>query len=199
MASTTSQHPFIEIKPNQYTSTNRLVFDKIYATNVWGGGLLRRPEEFYNEANWPPKDKIKISASGPGSNKGIQTVASLHALKEAIIKYNVKSMLDIPCGDVNWILDSFVTDTLPLYVGLDVASPVIEINKKRFEHHMNKHFTFWDATECTLPHCINGTTNKEEVFDLVHVRDVIQHLTLNQYLFFSPVQGYLLQLLIRPK
>jgi len=46
MASTTSQHPFIEIKPNQYTSTNRLVFDKIYATNVWGGGLLRRPEEF---------------------------------------------------------------------------------------------------------------------------------------------------------
>lgn len=36
------------------------------------------------------------------------------------------------------------------------------------------------ATECTLPHFINGTANKEEVFDLVHVRDVIQHLTLNQ-------------------
>jgi len=100
---TTSQHPFIEIEPNQCTSTNRGVFDKIYATNVWGGGLLRRPEEFYSEANWPPKDKIKTSASGPGSNKGIQTVASLHALKEAIIKYNVKSMLDIPCGDVNWL------------------------------------------------------------------------------------------------
>lgn len=81
---------------------------------------------------------------------------------------------------VNWILDSFVTDTLPLYIGWDVASPVIEINKKRFEHHMNKHFTFWDATECTPPHFINGTTNKEEVFDLVHVRDVIQHLTLSQ-------------------
>jgi len=43
---TTSQHPFIEIEPNQCTSTNRGVFDKIYATNVWGGGLLRRPEEF---------------------------------------------------------------------------------------------------------------------------------------------------------
>ena len=59
------------------------------------------------------------------------------------------------------------------------------------------------ATECTLPHFINGTTNEEEVFDLVHVRDVIQHLTLNQGLkylamFFSPVQGYLLQLLLRP-
>ena len=27
----------------------------------------------------------------------LTAVASLHALKEAIIKYNVKSMLDIPC------------------------------------------------------------------------------------------------------
>ena len=36
------------------------------------------------------------------------------------------------------------------------------------------------SQKCSLPHFINGTTNKEEVFDLVHVRDVIQHLTLNQ-------------------
>jgi hypothetical protein len=31
-------------------------------------------------------------------------------------------MIDVPSGDVNWVLDSLETDTLPLYVGLDITS-----------------------------------------------------------------------------
>ena len=50
----------------------------------------------------------------------------------------------------------------------------------RFAHHNNKRFEFWDATECIFPRFINGTTNTEQVFDLVHIRDVIQHLILDQ-------------------
>jgi len=165
-----------EIEPNQCTSHNEVVYDKFYRTE----GKLRSPEQFYSEADWPPKDIIQTSASGVGSNRGYMTVASLRILKDAIMKFSVKSMLDVPCGDVNWILDSIVTDTLPLYVGLDGASSVIEVNKKRFAHHNNKRFEFWDATECIFPRFINGTTNTEQVFDLVHIRDVIQHLTLDQ-------------------
>ena len=35
-------------------------------------------------------------------------------------------------------------------------------------------------TECVLPKYQNVTASEEQSFDLVHVRDVIQHLTLDQ-------------------
>ncbi|KAL3801455.1 hypothetical protein ACHAWO_002167 [Cyclotella atomus] len=66
---------------------------------------------------------------------------------------------------------------------LDVVSAVIDQNKLRFEHHVNKHFHFWDATLCPFPKFYNysATNSKEEKsVDLIHVRDVIQHLTLKQ-------------------
>ena len=98
------------------------------------------------------------------------------------MKFNIKSMIDVPCGDVNWIHDSFETDTLPLYVGLDITIvvPSLKINNQRFGHHNNKEFYIWDATECALPKFHNGTSGEEQSFDLVHIRDGIQHMHLDQ-------------------
>lgn len=97
-------------------------------------------------------------------------------------------MIDVPCGDVNWIFESYITDHLPLYIGLDVVSAVINQNKLRFEHHVNKHFQFWDATLCPFPKFYNYTsstnTKEEHSVDLIHVRDVIQHVTLKQGVSF---------------
>ena len=69
---------------------------------------------------------------------------------------------------------------MPLYIGLDVTSAVIEVNKQRFGHHNNKHFYFWDATECTLPKYQNENSVEQMSVDLVHVRDVVQHLSLER-------------------
>jgi hypothetical protein len=85
-------------------------------------------------------------------------------------------------GDANWILDSYVTDTLPLYIGLDIVSAVIKVNQQRFSHHNNKRFMFWDATLCDFPKFYNHSLGNNQVqsVDMIHVRDVIQHLTLKQ-------------------
>ena len=105
-------------------------------------------------------------------------------------------MIDIPCGNMNWSFDSLETDTLPLYIGLDIAGAVIEVNKQRFHHHMNKQFSFWDATACALPKFQN-ITSKEQAVDLVHVRDVIQHMTLDQGVrYFCNVFKYVAKVLI---
>ena len=79
----------------------------------------------------------------------------------------------VPCGDANWIFDSFVTDALPFFLGLDITGSVIRLNEKRFAHHKNKQFHFWDATTCTLPRYLDESSDVEQSFDLVHVRDVI--------------------------
>jgi hypothetical protein len=73
---------------------------------------------------------------------------------------------------------------------LDVATNVLKVNKQRFAHHSNKQFHFWDATACEVPKFINASSSSNDSiikeqqqqllwssFELVHVRDVIQHMT----------------------
>jgi hypothetical protein len=168
----------LKVIPNQCDSPSRGHFDAIYETGLWGK-KTRQASDFYGDAAWPPKAVRQNSASGEGSDLGYNTETSLKIIKDTIAKFNIRSMIDIPCGDVNWILDSLETDTLPLYVGLDITSAVIDVNNQRFAHHTNKQFYFWDATNCVLPRFQNGTS-EEQSFDLVHVRDVIQHMHLDQ-------------------
>jgi hypothetical protein len=170
----TEHRPFCII-PNRCESPIRGHFDNIYKHGVWGA-TLREPANFYSDAAWPTKDIRRKSASGQGSELGYNTETSLRIIKETIDRFDVKSMIDVPCGDANWIFDSFVTDVLPMYVGLDITSEAIRVNKQRFAHHNNKQFHFWDALNCTLPTFRNETSNRDEAFDLVHVRDVIQHM-----------------------
>eukprot|EP00986_Skeletonema_menzelii_P000681 scaffold193_cov157-Skeletonema_menzelii.AAC.13 len=156
------------------------IFDDIYAKSEWAADDLKKmksPPDFYGDAQWPPKSIRQLSASGHGSYLGKATETSLQVIKDTIVRYNITSMLDIPCGDANWIFDSFLTDSLPVYVGLDIVRPVIEFNKQRFAHHKNKEFYFWDAVSCTLPKFKwkKGETDEAEPFDLVHVRDVITY------------------------
>lgn len=123
---------------------------EIYSKGLWGS-KLRDVSVLCSEAAWPPNNTTKESASGHGSDLGYATQTSLRIIKDTIGKHSVKSMIDIPCGDANWMFDSYVTDSLPFYLGLDVANATIELNRMRFAHHKNKMFTFWDATACVLP------------------------------------------------
>jgi hypothetical protein len=71
-------------------------------------------------------------------------------------------------------------DSLPVYVGADVSSLVIESVQKRFFFHSNKRFISWDLATCPLPRFINTTTGLPQPFDLIHMRDVIMHLPLQK-------------------
>jgi len=168
----------ITVVPDKCTSTTRGHFDYIYSSGKWGT-KLKMPSEYYGYAHWPPQLSRKKSSSGSGSALG-NTETSLEVIVNMTRKFGATSLLDIPCGDANWIFDSYETDTLPIYVGLDVTKAVVELNTQRFAHHSNKKFMFWDATECPLPKFRNITTGEEQPFDLVHVRDVIQHLSVDQ-------------------
>jgi len=115
------------------------------------------------------------SGSGSGSDLGPATEASLAFLAEVITRFNVTRMLDAPCGEVNWLFHAWETDSLKLYVGVDIVPDTIRMNRLRFQHHTNKYFYLWDFVTCPIPRMADQG-EQHMTFDLVHMRHVIQHL-----------------------
>jgi hypothetical protein len=168
------------LRPNTCPHVSKTsAFDKIYDKAEWGGPV-QNASDFYSDAAWPPKKRG--SASGPGSDLGYATQVSMQVLQGAIRRYNIRTMIDVPCGDANWIFDSLETDTMELYIGLDIVKRLVEVNAARLAHHSNKIFRHWDGAKCPFPKIVQGTV--ERAVDLVHARDVLQHLPLPQGIQF---------------
>jgi SAM-dependent methyltransferase len=119
------------------------VFTDLYTSNGWYG---------------------KESLSGPGSDYE-QTKFLIPEL-DIMLKYlNIKSMLDIPCGDFNWMKR---VDLRKIYYhGGDIVEPLIKSNIKKYESK-NIKFSVIDLVNDNLP-----------TVDLVMVRDCLVHLPTN--------------------
>lgn len=80
---------------------------------------------------------------------------------------NIKTLLDIPCGDFYWInlIKPELSKVLSKYIGGDLVSELIEENEK---HHSNDKFSFkvLDLKESDLPKT-----------DLILCRDCLVHLS----------------------
>lgn len=165
-------------------------FDDIYSKRVWGHSERTedeylKPKYYYSYGDWERTDAQRHSLSGPGSDIGDQTRVSLELLTKVVKEHHIRTMLDLPCGDANWQFESWEIDSLDAYVGLDIARSVISLNQQRFRHHINKVFAPWDFAVCPLPKLRWSQTDSNhngssEPFDLIHVRDVIQHLPLQR-------------------
>ena len=111
-------------------------------------------EEIYRKNGWNGRE----SRSGPGS--GTESTAKLAAfLPEFCQDAELESVLDVGCGDGFWM------PNLPGYVGVDVSPYAIGAAESR---HPGRDYRVLDAVREELP----------RGFDLVIVRDVIQHLPL---------------------
>ena len=117
-------------------------FDFIYKTNYWKSSFIG-------------------SRSGRGSD--FETTEKIRASLSNFIKKNdIKSILDIPCGDFYWIpligLDNIS------YFGADIVDDLIKLNEKKFKEP-NLKFLKLDITKDELPKV-----------DLIFSRDCLVHL-----------------------
>lgn len=113
------------------------VFEEIHDHNLWGSSE---------------------SVSGTGSTLE-QTMVIRQQLPRLIEQYQIKSMLDLPCGDFNWMRH------VPLhlnYIGADILEAVIDRNSGAYDHD----FRVLDITQSELPKV-----------DLVFCRDCLVHLS----------------------
>jgi SAM-dependent methyltransferase len=117
------------------------IFTKVYKLNTWGD----------NE-----------SRSGAGSNYE-QTANIREQIVILIKKFNIKSVLDVPCGDFNWF--KHIVPCIQTYIGADIVQPLIEMNKRLY----NNSFITFDITTDPIP----------EGIEMIFCRDLLVHFPLD--------------------
>ena len=118
------------------------VFTQIYDTNYW---------------------KSQESISGQGSEMK-QVKLLIDALNNLISEKNIKSILDIPCGDFNWMQNVDLSGVK--YIGADIVEKLIQKNAEENRVRKNISFKVLNLTSDALPKC-----------DLIIVRDCLVHLS----------------------
>jgi SAM-dependent methyltransferase len=109
----------------------------------------------------------EVPLSGPGSHPA-HCKEIIRMLDTFIYENNLMSILDLGCGDLSWIkLTNFFNDDRIKYSGIDIVESVILDNKKKFPE---KEFILGDIVTLEL----------DNTFDLIILRDVIFHQTLEE-------------------
>ncbi len=114
--------------------------------------------EIYRGKKWNGKESV----SGPGSDLG-ETSAVRNQLPAVCRRFDIHTMLDIPCGDFNWM--KHVGFESMDYTGADIVADLIQQNI-RYEAS-NIHF-------CKL----NLIKDKLPKVDMVLCRDCLVHFSL---------------------
>jgi 2-polyprenyl-3-methyl-5-hydroxy-6-metoxy-1,4-benzoquinol methylase len=124
----------------QLSLSTKEAFTYIYKNNLWASAESR---------------------SGEGSH--IKTTKKLRdALPELWKKYSIKTFLDAPCGDYNWMKE--INKDGIEYSGIDIVEELID-NNKRYESK-NVSFKTLDITTDELPRV-----------DMILCKDCLQHLS----------------------
>jgi hypothetical protein len=114
----------------------------------------------YKARYWNPDGKGE-SASGEGST--IAATDNARAAIEAVVReFSIKSMIDVPCGDFNWMRYTKLHGVK--YTGGDIVRPLVERNNREFGSP-ERNFIHLDIVEQVC-----------QPYDLILCRDCIQHL-----------------------
>ena len=121
----------------------------------------RRFTEIYRGNLWGSRE----SRSGVGSTL-VQTAVIRGAIPVLLGDFHVRSMLDAPSGDFNWIRHVDLGDTR--YIGGDIVERLVEGNN-RAHAGPNRTFVCLDVIKDRLPRV-----------DLILCRDCLVHLTFDE-------------------
>jgi hypothetical protein len=135
---------YVEWTYETSTRSRQRLFTNIYKSNFWGDSS---------------------SASGQGSNLE-QTVALRVALPQLLETLGVRSLLDVPCGDLNWI--RHVDLKLDRYVGGDIVGSLVDTLQREYGGS-GREFVQVDVIKDRLPKV-----------DAILCRDCLVHFSFRQ-------------------
>jgi len=104
------------------------------------------------------------SASGRGSD--LDNTATIRVTLPALIReWEIRTMIDAPCGDFHWM--SRLDLGLERYIGVDIVAELIELNRQKYRIEAVREFRVMDLVRDRLP-----------AADLILCRDCLVHLSL---------------------
>lgn len=128
--------------------------------------LLRAPKKertrYFDKVYGENKFHGAESLSGEGSSKEATTIVR-QELPRIIKRYNIKTILDLPCGDLNWMKFVLEKNKSISYTGADVSLIAVKNNQKKFPQLQFLHL---DAV----------STKIKSSYDLIFCRDLFVHL-----------------------
>jgi hypothetical protein len=143
---------FSRCSQKNYPMSLKRIFSHIYQVNLW---------------------QSAESTSGRGSEAAC-TIKIQESLVSILQEFNIKSIVDAPCGDFNWM------SRVPLssidYQGLDIVPEVIEKARTKY-NKVGLSFTVADITKTPLP-----------TVDLIICRDGLVHLSFKD--IFSALKNF---------
>ena len=144
-------------------------FDKNYFSKKLKSGEKIEVEErfrhIYQRNHWAGDSSV----SGSGSDLS-QTEKIRQKLPEIIKTYQIKTMLDIPCGDFGWM--KYVDLSGVHYTGADIVADLIEQNNRNYADE-SKSFKKLNVLKDPLP-----------AADLIFCRDCFVHFS-NEDIFIA--------------
>lgn len=139
---------------------------KNYKNRIEQSPIFRRSAkkiftQIYQTRHW----KGIESVSGPGSDI-IQTGVIINEVSHTIEEFGIKSILDIPCGDFNWM--QHVNMHNAEYLGADIVEEIIKENSDKYSKEKIR-FEVVDLLSDPLLEC-----------DLIICRDCLVHLSFSE-------------------
>lgn len=133
-------------------------YNHLYHLRFYG---LKRATVFsaiYRKNHWSDEESV----SGPGST--IQNTTTIREILPVVIsKYQIDSLLDIPCGDFNWMKKMDLAHVN--YLGMDIVPELIDDHTRNFSD-ARRTFKVADLVTDELPKV-----------DLIFCRDCLVHLS----------------------
>lgn len=140
---------------NRVRNRNRIIVNSKYKN-------LSPKEVFsdiYNSNHWQSQESI----SGSGSETK-QTETIIRGLEKLLKEKNIESVLDLPCGDFNWMQKVDLSNID--YTGADIVEDLIASNIMKYKDRENIKFKVLNLITDPLPKT-----------DLIFVRDCLVHLS----------------------
>ena len=138
-----SENSKIESRRQMYKGKHQSeVFKKVFEINDWSSSE---------------------SKSGMGSTLEF-TANTREQLPKIFEKYNIKRVLDVACGDFNWMKE--IVDTLEYYKGTDIVQELIDRNNEKYRVEGKVEFECNDIVDEFKP---------DGQFDAIIAKDVLVH------------------------
>jgi 2-polyprenyl-3-methyl-5-hydroxy-6-metoxy-1,4-benzoquinol methylase len=137
-------------------------FDVQYFEKLSQEGINKSIKEVFTIIHQTNHWQGDSSASGVGSDNK-QTAVIRQVLPDIIASFHIDTMLDLPCGDFNWM--QHVALPIKKYIGADIVEELIQTNQARYAS-AQRQFRILDLTRDELP-----------AANLLFCRDCLVHLS----------------------